>query len=82
MGNGPDLGAPGKPLETWIERPDGSRSVYPLPQTTWDNCEQLMRELHGRLPTDEELAQWQLTRREYEHFLHRHAAGRHAAGRE
>ena len=28
-----------------------------------------MRELQGRLPTDDELALWQLTRREYELFL-------------
>ena len=69
MGNEPDLGAPGRPLERWIDRPDGTRSLYPLPQTKWDNCAHLMRELQGRLPTDDELALWQLTRREYEHFL-------------
>ena len=69
MGNGPDLGAPGKPLETWIDRPDGTRSLYPVPQTKWDNCAHLMRELQGRLPTDAELALWQLSWREYEHFL-------------
>jgi hypothetical protein len=69
MGNQPDLGAPGKPLDTWIDRPDGTRSLYPVPQTKWDNCAHLMRELKGRLPTDDELALWQLTRPEYEHFL-------------
>jgi hypothetical protein len=69
MGNEPDLGAPGKPLETWIDRPDGTRSLYPVPQTKWDNCAHLMRELQGRLPTDDELAEWQLTRREHELFL-------------
>jgi hypothetical protein len=30
-----------------------------------------MHDLQGRLPTDEDLAQRQLTRREYEHFLNR-----------
>ena len=58
MSKEPDLGAAGKPLETWIERPDGTRSVYPVSQTTWDNCEHLMHELQGRLPTDEDLARW------------------------
>jgi hypothetical protein len=59
-----------------VDRPDGARSAYPVPQTKWDNREHLMRELGERLPTDEELARWQLTRREYEHFLDRHAAAR------
>ena len=75
MSKEPDLGAAGKPLERWIERPDGTRStrsLYSVPQTKWDNCEHLTRELQGRLPTDDELAQWQLTRREYEHFLDGH----------
>ena len=65
----PDLGMPGKPLETWIDRPDGTAALYPVPQTKWDNCEHLMRALQGKRPTDAELAQWRLTRREYEHFL-------------
>jgi hypothetical protein len=64
-----DLGVAGKPLETWINRPDGSRSLYPVPQTKWDNCAHLRRELQGRHPTDDELASWELTRREYELFL-------------
>jgi hypothetical protein len=69
MSREPDLGTPGKPLETWIDRPDGKRALYPVPQTKWDNCAHLMRELPGRPPTDEELAEWDLTRREYERFL-------------
>ena len=75
MGDGmstePDLSLPGKPLETWIDRSDGTPALYPVPQTKWDNCEHLMRELEGRHPTDAELAQWRLTPREYEHFLDR-----------
>jgi hypothetical protein len=76
MSKEPDLGTAGKPVETWIERPDGTRSVYPVPQTKWDNCEHLMRELGERGPTDEDLARWELTRREYEHFLDRHTSRR------
>ena len=71
MSTEPDLNLPGKPLETWIDRPDGTPALYPVPQTKWDNCEYLLRELEGRHPTDAELAQWRLTRREYEHFLDR-----------
>jgi hypothetical protein len=71
MSTEPDLGMPGKPLETWIERPDGTSALYPVPQTKWDNCEHLLRELQGRHPTDAELTRWRLTRREYEHFLDR-----------
>ena len=67
----PDLGAPGKPLEMWIDRPDGKPALYPLPQTKRDNCEHLMREIRGRHPTDEELAEWEITRHEYGHFLDR-----------
>ncbi len=66
-----NLGLPGKPLETWIDRPDGKRVLYPVPQTKWDNCEHLTRELQGNPPTDDTLAEWELTRREYEHFLDR-----------
>jgi hypothetical protein len=69
MSGEPDLGTPGKPLETWIVRPDGRRALYPVPQTKWDNCAHLTRELRGRSPTDEELAEWELTRDEYERFL-------------
>jgi hypothetical protein len=43
-----------------------------------DNCEDLRRELVTARPTDEELARWHLTRREYEHFLEL-ARGRPAA---
>jgi hypothetical protein len=71
MSTEPDLSLPGKPLETWIDRPDGTPALYPAPQTKWDNCEHVMRELKGRHPTDSELAEWRLTRREYEHFLDR-----------
>jgi hypothetical protein len=60
-----------QPFEVWIERPYGTRSPYPVPQTKWDSCTTLMHDLQGRLPTDEDLAQRQLTRREYEHFLNR-----------
>ena len=67
----PELGAPGKSVRTWIERGDGSGSFYSLPQTKWDNCEHLMSELRGYVPTDDQLAAWQLTRAEYEHFLER-----------
>ena len=35
-----------------------------------------MRALQGRLATDEELAQWQLARREYDHVPHTQAASR------
>ena len=65
----PDLGALGKPLEGSVKQPDGTRSPYLFPQTKWDNCEDLRRELVTGRPTDEDLARWHLTRREYEHFL-------------
>ena len=65
----PDLGALGKPLEASVKQPDGTRSPYLFPQTKWDNCEDLRRELVTERPTDEDLARWHLTRREYEHFL-------------
>lgn len=76
MSTDPDLGAAGKPLETWIDRPDGTRCHYPVPQTKGDSCGHLMHELGGRGPTEEDLARWELTRREYEHFLDSHTAGR------
>lgn len=75
----PNLGAPGKPREVWLEQPDGTRSAYPLPQTKWDNCEGLMRELEDRLPTGEDLARWELTRSEYEEFLEKQPVARRAA---
>jgi hypothetical protein len=78
----PDLGALGKPLEGSVKQPDGTRSPYLFPQTKLDNCEHLQRELEAERPTDEELARWHLTRREYEHFLElacvRPAVGRQA----
>ncbi|MDF2749055.1 MAG: hypothetical protein K0T00_230 [Gaiellaceae bacterium] len=74
----PDLGALGQPLEGSVKQPDGSRSPYLFPQTKLDNCEDLRRELVTARPTDEELARWHLTRREYEHFLEL-ARGRPAA---
>ena len=70
----PNLGAPGKPLQAWVKLRDGNSTPYPLPQTKWDNCWDLRGELGDRTPTDEELARWELTRREYEHFLDRHVA--------
>jgi len=73
----PDLGALGKPLEWSIKQADGTRSPYLLPQTKGDNCADLRRELGSVQPTDEDLARWQLTRREYEHFLERHAPAVH-----
>jgi hypothetical protein len=70
-----ELWAARKPLERWSEPRDGTRS-YPVAHTKWDRCAHLMRELQGRIPSDQELAQWQLTRREYEHFLHPQPASR------
>jgi hypothetical protein len=64
MSTEPDLNMPGKPLETWIDRPDGTSALYPVPRTKWDNCEQLTRELQRRQPTDAEVAKWRLTWRE------------------
>jgi hypothetical protein len=71
----PELWPARKPLERWSEPRDGTRS-YPVAHTKWDHCAHLMRDLQGRVPSDEELAQWQLTRREYEHFLHPQPASR------
>lgn len=65
----PDLSALGKPLEWSVKLPDGTRSPYLFPQTKGDNCADLQRELETERPTDEDLARWHLTRREYEHFL-------------
>jgi hypothetical protein len=69
----PNLEALGKPYEALVKRPDGTRAPYPLPQTKADNCADLRRELGDRRPTDEDLARWELTRREYEHFLEKEA---------
>jgi hypothetical protein len=69
----PNLDALGKPYETLVKLPDGTRAPYPLPQTKADNCADLRRELGDRRPTDEDLARWELTRREYEHFLEKEA---------
>ena len=76
----PDLSALGKPLEWSVKLPDGTRSPYLFPQTKWDNCADLQRELEPNRPTDENLARWHLTRREYEYFLE-FAGARPTAGR-
>ena len=65
----PDLHVPGKPRWALVTMPDGSRSVYPLPRTKWDNCMSLTHEVKSRKLTVADLTWWQLTRREYEHFL-------------
>lgn len=75
----PNLDALGKPYETLVKLPDGTRAPYPLPQTKADNCADLRRELVDRSPTDEELARWELTRREYEHYLGREAGSANGA---
>ena len=67
----PNLDALGKPYEALVQRPDGTRAPYPLPQSKWDNCWDLSREVGDLSPTDEDLARWKLTRGEYEHFLER-----------
>jgi hypothetical protein len=41
----------------------------------------LTRELEGRALTDDDLARWQLTRHEYEHFLTLYTHSAHANGR-
>ena len=69
----PNLDALGKPYTPLVRLPDGTRAPYPLPQTKADNCADLRRELGGRRPLEEELRRWELTRREYEHFLEREA---------
>ena len=65
----PNLDEPGKPEIAWIEHEDGTRSPFEIPRSKFENCQNLMGEIRDRLPTDEELARWQLTRREYEHFI-------------
>jgi hypothetical protein len=69
----PNLDALGKPYEALVKLHDGTRAPYPLPQTKADNCADLRRELVDRRPTEEDLARWELTRREYEHFLEKEA---------
>jgi hypothetical protein len=77
----PNLHVPGKPHAGLVKKPDGRRSLYPLPRTKWDNCMSLTRELEGRALTDDDLARWQLTRHEYEHFLTLYTHSAHANGR-
>ena len=79
-GPAPDLHAPGKPCWALVTMPDGSRSFYPLPRTKWDNCMSLTREAKGRKLSAADLTWWQLTRREYVHFLALYAQSTHANG--
>ncbi len=65
----PDLTAPGKPMLAHIVGVDGVERPFEIEQTKWGNCQDLMREIKDANPTDEELDRWDLTRREYEHFL-------------
>jgi hypothetical protein len=79
-GHAPNLDRPGKPLDALIKGRDGKKVVYPLPQTKWDNCMSLTRELEGQPLTNHDLTRWQLTRREYEHFLALYAQSTNASG--
>jgi hypothetical protein len=68
--NEPDLNKPGKPM---IIRIDGV--PHELEQTKFQNCQDLMTEVRGRFPTEDDLARWALTKREYDEFilqLHEH----------
>jgi hypothetical protein len=72
--NEPDLTEPGKPMIILV---DGG--PYELEQTKFDNCQDLMGEIKDEIPTDEDLARWNLTLQEYAHFvmdLHDHEADR------
>ena len=76
----PDLHVPGKPRWALVRMPDGSRSFYPLPRTKWDNCMSLTQEVRGRKLSASDLTRWQLTRREFEHFVALYAQSTHANG--
>lgn len=62
--NEPDLNEPGKPMIILV---DGE--PHELEQTKFQNCQDLMTQIRDRFPTEDELAQWDLTKREYEEFI-------------
>jgi len=69
MTDDPDLTAPGKPMLARIIGDDGVARPFEIEQTKWNNCQDLMREIKDQLPTDADLARWNLTRPEYASFI-------------
>src|SRR5215203_5578639 len=64
MTNEPDLNEPGKPSTRVV---DGV--THELRRTKFETCQELMGEIGDRYPTTDELARWELTKAEYDHFL-------------
>jgi hypothetical protein len=70
MDDEPNLDADGKPLEGTIDYTDGISGPARVWLTKRDNCVALRVEIaDDRLPTDDELARYELTKEEYVKFL-------------